>query len=423
MTKPDTSTPSLARPMRELVAELGCGKITGDVCGKDSYLCPDCAPKFATASALSTPAPHPDDKMKSFEDSAIDQLRELIRWRTENNRTSVELPMQIARAVLRRVEAIATPSSEAPRPSPVESDLRPAEWLKEHVEEAIDETTGERCWNVYGSQVNLAELLRIWDKDKAFYVAEEITAKAPELAGCGESAEQEQNKVGTADIVPQTLPQSRVGSPYARYAPEQLEPNLRYGSYEKARIREAIRDIETGDMSRPLYESARLLCQVAADALDTTQPATTFVSDTSLPSCPVCGEIMRAVCGKCGVPQPAGYAYRYADGIRFNGGLCVNGSDPIESIPYYFAPPQPAQQWISVETMPTAHGEYWVWLVPHDPQPASEEPRDTVVTNFTPYARVVKTYQHPTKGIRFNCGATERPTHWMPLPEPPSFRS
>lgn len=35
--------------------------------------------------------------------------------------------------------------------------------------------------------------------------------------------------------------------------------------------------------------------------------------------------------------QPDGYAYRYPDGyIRFSGGREVNGSDPVETIPYYF---------------------------------------------------------------------------------------
>lgn len=34
-----------------------------------------------------------------------------------------------------------------------------------------------------------------------------------------------------------------------------------------------------------------------------------------------------------------GYAYRYGDGfIRFNHGSCVNGGDPIESIPYFLKP-------------------------------------------------------------------------------------
>lgn len=37
---------------------------------------------------------------------------------------------------------------------------------------------------------------------------------------------------------------------------------------------------------------------------------------------------------------PDGHAYRYANGfIRHNGGLRVNGSDPIESIPYYYGVP------------------------------------------------------------------------------------
>ncbi|WP_324658311.1 hypothetical protein [Burkholderia thailandensis] len=44
---------------------------------------------------------------------------------------------------------------------------------------------------------------------------------------------------------------------------------------------------------------------------------------------------------------PSGYAYRYPSlggtVIRFNSGKEVNGSRPIEAIPYWFAAPQPAQ--------------------------------------------------------------------------------
>lgn len=36
------------------------------------------------------------------------------------------------------------------------------------------------------------------------------------------------------------------------------------------------------------------------------------------------------------VRTPDGYAYRYHDCIRFNGGEQVNGNMPKESIPYYF---------------------------------------------------------------------------------------
>jgi hypothetical protein len=38
--------------------------------------------------------------------------------------------------------------------------------------------------------------------------------------------------------------------------------------------------------------------------------------------------------------KPSGYAYRYADGIRFNDGRDVNGGRAIEAIPYYFGKPQ-----------------------------------------------------------------------------------
>jgi hypothetical protein len=36
---------------------------------------------------------------------------------------------------------------------------------------------------------------------------------------------------------------------------------------------------------------------------------------------------------------PDGYAYRYHDCIRFNGGIEVNGGRPTEAIPYYFGDP------------------------------------------------------------------------------------
>lgn len=36
---------------------------------------------------------------------------------------------------------------------------------------------------------------------------------------------------------------------------------------------------------------------------------------------------------------PDGYAYRYPDGIRFGTkGRAINGSDPLEIIPFYYAP-------------------------------------------------------------------------------------
>ena len=42
------------------------------------------------------------------------------------------------------------------------------------------------------------------------------------------------------------------------------------------------------------------------------------------------------------MPEPSGYAYRYADGIRFNEGQMVNGGKPIEAIPYFLGQPAPA---------------------------------------------------------------------------------
>ena len=53
-----------------------------------------------------------------------------------------------------------------------------------------------------------------------------------------------------------------------------------------------------------------------------------------------------------GPANPSGYAYRYHDYsgstyIKFNGGGEVNGSSPIEAVPYWFAPP-------SVPTTPPA---------------------------------------------------------------------
>lgn len=49
---------------------------------------------------------------------------------------------------------------------------------------------------------------------------------------------------------------------------------------------------------------------------------------------------------------PSGYAYRYADGLRFNGGCEVNGSRPIEAVPYFFAPPHPPAQGVGDELGP-----------------------------------------------------------------------
>lgn len=39
-------------------------------------------------------------------------------------------------------------------------------------------------------------------------------------------------------------------------------------------------------------------------------------------------------------PEASGWAYRYADCIRFNHGQEVNGGRAIEAIPYYFGKPQ-----------------------------------------------------------------------------------
>lgn len=65
--------------------------------------------------------------------------------------------------------------------------------------------------------------------------------------------------------------------------------------------------------------------------------------------------------------QPDGYAYRYPDGcIRFSGGREINGSDPVESIPYYFRrAPEPGDQhasgWvIEGAWSPTNQPDYWV---------------------------------------------------------------
>lgn len=65
--------------------------------------------------------------------------------------------------------------------------------------------------------------------------------------------------------------------------------------------------------------------------------------------------------------QPDGYAYRYPDGyIRFSGGREVNGSDPVETIPYYFRrAPEPGEQYesgwvIEGAWSPTDQPEYWV---------------------------------------------------------------
>lgn len=41
--------------------------------------------------------------------------------------------------------------------------------------------------------------------------------------------------------------------------------------------------------------------------------------------------------------EPDGYAYEYAEGIRFTGGCEYNGRKPKRAVPYWFAPPPPAE--------------------------------------------------------------------------------
>jgi hypothetical protein len=77
-------------------------------------------------------------------------------------------------------------------------------------------------------------------------------------------------------------------------------------------------------------------------------------------------------------------------------------------------------EWIlTKDRMPEKQGEYWVWLVPHKPQPSSMEPGDSIFTDFKPYARKIKTYMSREGKLRFNCGATEFPEYWRRLPAPP----
>jgi hypothetical protein len=76
--------------------------------------------------------------------------------------------------------------------------------------------------------------------------------------------------------------------------------------------------------------------------------------------------------------------------------------------------------WTKVsERMPEGEGKFWVWLVPHKPQPSSLDPGDLVFLNFPPHAEIVSTWRDKHGNKRFNCGAVQLPTHWMPLPEPP----
>ncbi len=76
--------------------------------------------------------------------------------------------------------------------------------------------------------------------------------------------------------------------------------------------------------------------------------------------------------------------------------------------------------WIPVsERMPDGEGEFWVWVVPHKPQPSCIDPDYEVIAKFTPHAVIIRPYTTKQGQRRFNCGALEFPTHWMPLPDAP----
>lgn len=61
--------------------------------------------------------------------------------------------------------------------------------------------------------------------------------------------------------------------------------------------------------------------------------------------------------------QPDGYAYRYPDGyIRFSGGREVNGSDPVETIPYYFRrAPEPRGEDVADKLWKMCVEDGWPW--------------------------------------------------------------
>ena len=81
---------------------------------------------------------------------------------------------------------------------------------------------------------------------------------------------------------------------------------------------------------------------------------------------------------------------------------------------------QRALRWTPItEGMPEVEGEYWVWVVPHKPQPSSLDPGDTVFVDFKPCRRTCKTYRSKQGELRFNCGAVEFPQYWRAIgPDP-----
>jgi hypothetical protein len=60
---------------------------------------------------------------------------------------------------------------------------------------------------------------------------------------------------------------------------------------------------------------------------------------------------------------PDGYAYRYPDGIRFNDGHEVNGSKPIESIPYFLGVPPSAPAQPAPEELAQPKGDEYYWQI------------------------------------------------------------
>jgi hypothetical protein len=81
---------------------------------------------------------------------------------------------------------------------------------------------------------------------------------------------------------------------------------------------------------------------------------------------------------------PSGQAYRYHDYhggtvIRFNSGCEVNGSKPIEAVPYWFTPPHPAPVPVAIpaEQWHEDDGPCLWWAFPINEPPYSGSPLDS----------------------------------------------
>lgn len=118
----------------------------------------------------------------------------------------------------------------------------------------------------------------------------------------------------------------------------------------------------------PVQEALRELQRLRSSGGASERPCTCHPDDNPPTPCP--RKYALQECRAAAEPserQPDGYAYRYPDGyIRFSGGREVNGSDPVETIPYYFRrAPEPGEQYesgwvIEGAWSPTDQPEYWV---------------------------------------------------------------